>query len=124
MELSEAEIKTLLDTDLDALYERAGRELAKQRLGVKPPSREKLIEQAKVWLDTKRAEYCQEFNKSKLIRDYIQNTRGFGQVELFTCIFDVVAAVAGGPAVATCSAIILKRGIHELCPNLGGNGAA
>ena len=118
MEMSRAEIEALLDQDLDDLFLRAGEEMMRDRLGARPPSRDRLIDRAKTWINENRDGLCAQIGKSQPICAYVKDDRVFGRVELFTSVSDVIIAISGGPSVATCSAIIVKQGIRELCPEL------
>jgi hypothetical protein len=117
MGLSEAEIKSLLDEDLDVHFYSLGQEISNQRAGIKMPSREKLLALGKAWLEANRVSLCKALGENEKVRAYA-NGANIGLVELFTAICDVVAAFAGVPSVATASAIIFKSGVTELCPEI------
>jgi hypothetical protein len=118
MDMTEAEIDALMAKDMDDLLALAGEEMAAKRLGAKPPSREKMIANAKAWVEGNRGELCQKLSQNKTIVAYAGGDQMPVNVEVFTAACDVVVTLVGGPGVTTGSAIIMKTGLRTLCPEL------
>lgn len=119
MKYDENEVSLLLDKDFEDLLEEFGRGLNNLRLGARPPSRDKSIELARIWLREKKIELCKSLNRSEVIVEYTRNEKGVGRVELFAAIADCISLMLGAPCVVVCSVIILKHGVKEICPDIG-----
>jgi hypothetical protein len=104
--------ESLLTLSEQELLARLGKELAADELHAIPLSTEELIERAHVWVDAKtnilRATIC----PNSTVRSYFVESENW---KLFTAIIDLVASIAVGVSPVTLSALLIKRGLKNLC---------
>lgn len=114
--MPDAQIESLLEQDLDQILESFGTELEKQHLGARPKSREARINNARRWIEQRRADICRSLSKEPTLVAYICEEKMFGRVEAITAIIDALSGMLTGIALTTVSVIVFKQGIRELCP--------
>jgi len=112
------EIEKLLDTPEEELLERFGFSISPPNLQGIGNDRFTYIEIAKRWLDIERQNICDKLKQSKLVCDFVNARGSHDRIELFSSIVDVISTITSvGLPVFLCAALIVKKGLKELCGN-------
>ena len=118
--IDEEKVKKALEADLDTLYSALGYSVNQDKIGVSPPSRDKLFSFGKEWFEKRKKEIEQIICMNKVvISQYLKPDTGIGDsVTIALLLGDLLLSKFGVTPAIYISSIVIKIGLNKFCNDL------
>lgn len=111
----ENDLQILESLSIDEIYHRIGTQLLAQTLGADEFSDEEIIEEAMTWSAQMESKLRTIICGSRVYTLYVQSPTRWEWVMIVAAIADLVATLALPVSPASVSALLLKKGLDNLC---------
>lgn len=109
------DIPMLLERSTDDLLADLGKDLAVAAGYFAPMHPRRYIESAREWLLDRRSDLRAAICPSEVVRQWLQNPRGYAKAQLAAAVADLLVGYCGGVSPATVAVLLVKEGIDNLC---------
>lgn len=113
--ITEQDILDLSKVSQEELWDRIGRNLPKNFRHSLPGKKPDYKQQAKKWMNAKRAEICEGLAKSDAVKAALTSQKSTNNVQLFAAVVDVVCLVANFDTAALLTELIIRNGLTSFC---------
>lgn len=109
------DIERLATLEDDALFELAGRELARNAMGIGEPDEETLRARGRRWVQDNRKELAQKLCGTYLVKYVRSPGKEWDRVLLLAAVADLLSSASWGLGPTTAAALVLRVGLTGLC---------